>query len=75
MKVAIYEEMQKLAEGTIKCQCGNEDWTLFLYISGGPDNAMAGCKKCGRSYIHTKGGWEKSGGPAPSRSGNLSDVT
>lgn len=55
----IYEATRKIAEGQIRCTCGNDDWTAFIYVTGG----MAGCKKCGSVYQYN-GTWElKTKGP------------
>ena len=61
----LYAAMRTLAEGKLKCKCGNRDWRGFLFITGGPGQVVAGCKLCGSSYSHQNEHWEKIGGPAP----------
>ena len=60
------DELRAVAERKITCECGNDDWHEFLYVSAGGGGYVGGCKKCGRSYaLHTGGAWELMGGPAP----------
>jgi hypothetical protein len=45
------DRVKKLADGKIKCQCGNDNWEQFLYIGLG-DMQIGGCKRCGTSYSY-----------------------
>lgn len=47
--MTFFEEMRLLANGELACECGNADWKQFLYVSGGPKQVIAGCKRCGRT--------------------------
>lgn len=49
-------DAQDLAEGKIKCACGNEAWKQFIYISSGKD-LVAGCKRCGAILGYQSDGW------------------
>lgn len=62
------KEVRSLAEGKLKCECGNDNWEeQFLFIStlsATSGEYVAGCKRCGRTY-QTKGSvWVLIGGPA-----------
>lgn len=52
----VFAEVQKRAEGKIKCPCGNRDWTKFVYLSAG-SVYIAGCKLCGKGYTLKEGEW------------------
>lgn len=51
--MSLLTEARALAEGKIKCACGNEAWRSFIYISpGAKDTLLAGCKRCGAILGH-----------------------
>ena len=54
-----YQDMRQIAEGRLICDCGNADWQQFIFVSGGSDTVIAGCKKCGHVYAYRNGQWER----------------
>jgi hypothetical protein len=50
-------EYQRRAEGKLRCECGNTDFTQFAY-SGAPPNITADCRGCGRAYAEVGGHWQ-----------------
>ena len=65
-KSAVMDSLRAVAEGKIACECGNDDWRGFFYVSAGDDGYVGGCKRCGRAYVRrTSGEWRLMGGPAP----------
>ena len=50
-----HARMRSIADGKISCPCGNTSWEQFLYIDGGSDRTMAGCKRCGTVFMHGQG--------------------
>lgn len=57
-----FREVQELADGKIKCECGNSDWRMFVYV-GAISDYLAACKTCGRSYRLIGIEWTRKGGP------------
>lgn len=53
-----YEQLQGIAEGSLKCDCGNQDWKQFIFVASGEEFVVAGCKKCGCIFMHRNGNWE-----------------
>lgn len=52
-------EVQAIAEGKIKCGCGNEDWQQFVFVGSDAKHLVAGCKKCGKAQMLKEGGvWQ-----------------
>jgi hypothetical protein len=58
-----FAEIRAVAEGRLTCKCGNDDWTHFLFVAAGK-GYIAGCKKCGRTYLLKDHVWVLKGGPA-----------
>ena len=46
-------KLRALAEGKLKCRCGNANWLNFLYVA----ETTAGCKKCGTIHRYELGKW------------------
>jgi hypothetical protein len=61
---AMHEQTRALAEGKLKCACGNDVWENFLFV-GAQEQVMAGCKRCGRAHLLKDGQWIEKSGPAP----------
>lgn len=58
------ERIRKIAEGRVSCPCSNSSWEQFIYIDGGADRTLAGCKRCGTVFELVGGQWtEKTKGP------------
>lgn len=56
MNDPFFKQIQELADGKLKCECGNADWRQFLFVSS-PEAVIAGCKKCTAIHIGTERGW------------------
>ena len=58
-------QIKLLAEGKIRCQCGNDVWEMFLYVGAPPRDIMGGCKRCGAifAYREADGSWAQQSGP------------
>lgn len=52
------EEIRGVAEGKIRCHCGNGNWEQFLYVSVGTEY-MAGCKLCATAHTYLDGEWKE----------------
>lgn len=59
----MFAEIRALAEGRLTCKCENGDWKQFLFVAAGK-GYIAGCKKCGRTYLLKDHVWVLKGGPA-----------
>ena len=62
-------DAQAVAEGKIKCKCGNDSWQQFLYVETTP--LMGACKFCGSTYGYVAGQWIEFRGPVTSRRDGL----
>ena len=63
------KRLKDIAEGKLKCPCGNEDWRQFLYVAAGTDYT-AYCKACGSIFqLSPVDGWCRTRGPVPTPPG------
>lgn len=64
-QVELFRNMERVSEGHLKCDCGNEQWEQFAFITLGA-NTIAACVKCGRTYDYKADvSWRLSSGPSP----------
>lgn len=47
------DDVRLLAEGDLKCECGNGDWRKFAYVGWG-QVVIAACQTCHRTYDYDK---------------------
>lgn len=61
----LFRNMERVAQGNLRCDCGNDNWERFAYVNLGV-NTIAACVTCGRTYDYKADvSWKLSSVPTP----------